>query len=769
MKSIQEKKLVLIVLILSCCGIGFAQTLFMAHYDGDTSNFGCDADYAGGIRTASVTSDKFDDWPSLTSAEKFGAGSLDLDWWFGRSLNYSTSGNLNISAGTIEFFLRANDVFTYDLVEQDYIFHGGSSSGRRFIFNTESDSNSGHIDMWIEQVPNNNKAVRVVAHIRGDRSGTGFTITLNGPNIYGVDGFKHCALQWDSTTGKAALFFDGALVDKAEVTAWTMSHLAPSFALCMGRSDWNIFNTGALNIDEFRISNTPLYNSNLTVGTKSFDVQTLPFNNPGKFITTFLAHYNGDTGNGGLNADFASGSGVVSIPDSNWGIPTINTTNKKFGSGAVNLPWWTGRNMDYFASGNYDNAEATVEFQLNMANIFTYDSNDQRYEFDGNRRYVFNDDLTWGTSGHVDVWVDGTAGATSARVIAHVQGVRNGTVFTITKMGPLVTYTGGGNTFQHYALQWDAAVGAIAVFCQGILADKSVVDPWVMSSSPTVFKIGMQSNNAGELILDELRISNRALYNADVNLNTQSFDIPVKEFPVTTFLAHYNGDTDHNGLNADYSAGSPVPTTSASPTINTVLKKFGLGAVNMPWWSSASMSYNAGKNYKNSAATIEFQLNMTNVYNSSTHLFDGNRRYVFNDDLAWGTSGHVDCWIDGTAGATTARLVVHVQCPGSTITKMGPPISYTNGGNTFQHYAIQWDAANGKVAVFCQGVLSDKSTVTPWTMSSSPTVFKIGMQSNNVGALILDEFRISDGTLYDSTGTIGSTSFVLPSEEYPDF
>lgn len=241
--------------------------------------------------------------------------------------------------------------------------------------------------------------------------------------------------------------------------------------------------------------------------------------------TTFLAHYNGNTGYSGLNADYAVGAADVTIPNPTYGIPTINSTIMKFGSGAVNLDWWSGRNMQYSAANNYKSSAATIDFQLNISKAFAFDSVDNRYEFVGNKRYVFNDDLAWGKSGHVDIWIDGTAGNDFVRLVAHVTGTT-----TYTLMSPVLYYNGAA--FQHFALQWDTAAGQMGLFTDGVLSQVITAAPWTMANSATVFKLGMQSVNTGSLILDEFCISDTALYDTTVGQGVKSFNVPTSEYLV---------------------------------------------------------------------------------------------------------------------------------------------------------------------------------------------------------------------------------------------
>lgn len=509
--------------------------------------------------------------------------------------------------------------------------------------------------------------------------------------------------------------------------------------------------------------------------------------------TTFLAHYNNDTGNSGLNADYAGGSVMVNIPDANYGLPSINSAKTKFGHGALNLDYWANRNLVYQAAGNYNSAVCTIEFQLNMSAVFDFNENQNKYLFDGTKRYVFNDDLAWGTGGHVDIWIDGEAESETARLVAHFCTGSS----TETLMGPPLRFS-DANAFSHYAIQWNASTGKIAIFHRGMIRDKKEVSPWT-PTNPASFKIGMNTNvSVGKLILDELRISNKELYNDSSAVGTRSFYVPAEEYKpsnlpafssTTLFVAHFNGIEGYdsstfdandpntfNGLIADYAKGSQmvtIPTPKYGvPPINTTIKKFGAGAVELPWWSGRSITYAAQNNYSNAAATIDFQLNIKNIFMEygGQYVYDGTKRYVFNDDLAWGKSGHVDMWVDGTAGATTARLVVHIQGDrnGSvfTITVMGPPLEWQYAQD-FLHYAVQWNCVTGKVAIYCQGIIRVNDTYTPWTMSNSPTKFKLGMQSVNVSPLYLDEFRISSIPLYDNTKSLGQGCYYLPWAEYP--
>lgn len=252
--------------------------------------------------------------------------------------------------------------------------------------------------------------------------------------------------------------------------------------------------------------------------------------------TLFLARYNGNTGNNGCNADYASGSVTASTSSGSW--PTINTNKKIFGAGSLNMPWWDGKGLKYNAYGNYDNEMCTIEFWLNTSPAF-YNSNG-KYLFDGKRRYIFNDNISWGTAGHVDAWLDGTQGANTARLVIHIFYERNGKTSSITMMGPPnLLYT---NRFVHYVIQWNSSKGWAAVFYQGFLWCNVRQEPWIMKNVPSYFKIGMQSSDCASILIDDLRISDNPLYDDFVGISEKSFDVVENEIGLPMA-----GDADGDG------------------------------------------------------------------------------------------------------------------------------------------------------------------------------------------------------------------------------
>lgn len=240
--------------------------------------------------------------------------------------------------------------------------------------------------------------------------------------------------------------------------------------------------------------------------------------------TLFLAHYNGNTGNNGCNADYAGGSVTASTSSGSW--PTVNTGEKIFGAGSLNMPWWEGKSLKYNTSGNYDSNSCTIEFWLDISPAF-YNSTGE-YLYDGHRRYIFNDNISWGTAGHVDIWLEGDPNSRTARLVVHIFYERNGTTSSITMMGPPnLLYT---NRFVHYAVQWDSYTGWASVFYQGFLWCNVRQQPWIMKNASSYFKIGMQTSNCASILIDDLRISDVPLYDDFITVSEKAFDNLENEF-----------------------------------------------------------------------------------------------------------------------------------------------------------------------------------------------------------------------------------------------
>ncbi len=226
--------------ILAITSASVAQaTLFLADYDGDTGNGGLDADFAVGSTVATAANG------AISATAKWGAGAIDPS---GETelLSYATAGNFNLSAGTIEMWIRTDTWNTE---------WGG-------FFNAYID-NSNDIRFW------KRNDGRLQAYMDSGADGW----NLWGPVLNLGSDWYHLAWTWDSVADTTTMYLDG--VPQASSLFFSGVTTAIEYT---GTVDAN-FEVGAAQnglefqgqIDDFRISATDLY------GGQSFTPPTGPY------------------------------------------------------------------------------------------------------------------------------------------------------------------------------------------------------------------------------------------------------------------------------------------------------------------------------------------------------------------------------------------------------------------------------------------------------------------------------------------------------------
>ncbi len=210
-----------------------SSTRFLAHYDGNTGNGGLDADYAVGSPTAVGLGGQ------TVAPSKFGPKSLD-GYNPSGTVNYSTAGNLDTAAGTIEMWVSTAN------------WADGAYAG---LFSaTQATASAG--DIRIQKTSGNQLQV-----IMGWDGYSKIWSLTSSPLSLDSD-WHHIAWSWDSNVNLAAIYLDGNVIaNNVSLTGLATLGFDPS-ALNATFEVGTIQNGSApFNglIDEFRISNVDLY------------------------------------------------------------------------------------------------------------------------------------------------------------------------------------------------------------------------------------------------------------------------------------------------------------------------------------------------------------------------------------------------------------------------------------------------------------------------------------------------------------------------------
>ena len=344
--------LVLILLSTIFVEVLADNTLFLAHYDGNTGNSGLQADAAKGI------SEPIETDAAIVADAKFGAGSAAINGL----LTYALAGNFNLRAGTIEMWIKADD--WYDRTYQG-LFAARVDNNHEIRIQKRGDSDKLHVYQ---------------------ASDAGLWGIYNAQaNI--VNGqWHHFAWTWDVAAQMTHLYIDGQVLAQGsygEISVYSGA-LSPTFMV--GSMDSSNYFDGQ--IDELKISDADLYQG------QSFTPQTTPFADEGCFEdipgdlngncivdmldlsilvdnwlgynglkTIFLAHFDGDSGNLGLDADYADG------PNQAVKFYGQITSHSKFGQGAYYNPGENTADPDndvlsFYRENNFSTRAGTVEMWI---------------------------------------------------------------------------------------------------------------------------------------------------------------------------------------------------------------------------------------------------------------------------------------------------------------------------------------------------------------------------------------------------------------------
>ncbi len=515
-----------------------AHTLFLAHYDGDTGQSGLDADFAVGGPMAVEIGGQID------VGARFGAGSLDQYGPAGR-LTYSTVGNFETRAGTIEMWIKPAN------------WADGAYAG--FIDIVANPANILGGDIRLQKTAAN----QLQAVMVWEEAGTTYIWSLTSDPLALDDAWHHIAWTWDMDANRSAIYVDGAVVDS------TISYtnlavidfrgaLASEFQIGSVQSGSALFN-GL--IDEFRISNADLYGGQAF--TPPSNAYATPTQQPmgaccrpdgGCEETTFascvgtwqgvgstcaeascspppppcvdpntsdhtllLTHYDGNTGNGGLDADLAAGSRTSS------GTGGAVVATARFGAGALDPGLGV---LSYDSTSNFNVTAGTVEMWVKPAEWL-------RGEYDGFFS-LYEADLA-------DIRLQKTSAGQLQAYMANFETLES---WTLTS-----SVLSLDANWHHIAWTWDFTTGKTALYLDGAvvanvptLSFLSQID--FTGVVPAVLEIGSVQGGSSDFdgLIDEVRISSVDYY-CGRNFAPQTAPWPSLS-PCNTPAQDVDGDAD---------------------------------------------------------------------------------------------------------------------------------------------------------------------------------------------------------------------------------
>lgn len=207
---------------------------------------------------------------------------------------------------------------------------------------------------------------------------------------------------------------------------------------------------------------------------------------------TFLAHYDGNTANGGLDADFAAGNATA------VGTGGVISSNSKFGSGSLDGNSASGT-VRYDTAGNYNLSSGTVEMWADADNWAAATTEGFFSIFPG--------------SGN-DIRLQKTA---SGQLQAYMAGA--GEVWSLTSNDLSAAFADG--EFHHLAWTWDFNANVAALYLDGVVIDDTIAYSaglnGVIDYDGTLgseFEVGTVQNGSASFVgvIDEFRLSNIDLY-----------------------------------------------------------------------------------------------------------------------------------------------------------------------------------------------------------------------------------------------------------------
>jgi hypothetical protein len=235
-----------VALCLSIATTANAAQIFGATYDSSKAAelaAGSPTPVVGGLATIN------------TSSSKFGAGSLSTSTVTSgnNGVKYSTSGNFNPLAGTVDFWMQLPN---------------GYNDQRQDLFSIFAGGYTGDFSLYID--PSNDR-LRTIVDVNGANQWqqVGYA---NANTVLGDGNWHHIAWEWDTVLGWATMYVDG--VPENYSVSGTVSFaggtLGTTFEVGSRQGGYDPF---LGNIDDFRIFDTAIYGqASFTPPTQSFNV-----------------------------------------------------------------------------------------------------------------------------------------------------------------------------------------------------------------------------------------------------------------------------------------------------------------------------------------------------------------------------------------------------------------------------------------------------------------------------------------------------------------
>jgi len=224
------------------------------------------------------------------------------------------------------------------------------------------------------------------------------------------------------------------------------------------------------------------------------------------------------------------------------------------------------------------------------------------------------------------------------------------------------------------------------------------------------------------------------------------------------FLAHYDGNTDHGGKDADFAVGND--DVFANGGVISATSKFGAGSVDVSGNSGGgnNMTYDVVGNFNNNTGTADMWV-QTDNWGQQVDVNGGNLLTIWNSP-SW-------------AGGIFMRVVD---------SKLKFLLSDNFGANWWEyesdaltvdtawhHVAFDWDFPNGQIGVYFDGTPQPLTqTGAGWPIDAYNGTwgapFEIGTMQGGYNAWpgLIDELRILDGPAYNGQAFTPETEAYVP-------
>jgi len=435
---------------------------------------------------------------------------------------------------------------------------------------------------------------------------------------------------------------------------------------------------------------------------------------------TFIATWNGDTGNSGIDANYSSENTVADVIEGTPGPVVI--ASAKYGNGAIDLtdvyPTTTSSDnpsLAYPALSVVDQDVGSVMFWIRCDGA----TDDMRFFY---------------------------AEFPEGKYITLLQGSSIDRLYLMINAQTLqYLYIDGGrslindNQWHHLSVTWDNSTDTVCMYIHdkdGILelSNTAVITSWSLLP-PTVTSDFWLSDNeyhsrGSNGILDDYVISSKALTLSEIETSiigeaTLHASVPAY-IPSTTFIANWNGNTGSSGFDGDYSKGNAV-AQGIEGTPGPIIRnsgKYGVGAIDLTdVFPTVTSSDNPSLKYfsqnivnPNIGTVMVWVRHLEPAVNDEMRYFYA--QYPFQDSAA----GFISFTKNGAD--TLDRLYLSIGDSSGTIQHL-----YIAGGwsaindNLWHHLSITWDNSTDTVCMYIHDKdgnlqLSNTTVITSWSIAS---------------------------------------------------